>query len=90
LIHWIIASVLTVLALLAGRYVYKRTDRIILRLLENGEWWTGKELVKAGKLNAGSIYIHLYSLEEEGRIVSVDDEQVDPRVGIVRRRYHIA
>lgn len=86
---WLISSALAICAVLIFWYLSNLDKRVILQLLENDVWWTGRELIKAsgGKLKPGTIYSSLYELESDGLIESVDEPTTDPRIGISRRLY---
>ncbi len=69
-----------------------RERRAILRLLADGQWWYGLDLVKRsrGDLGRGSVYVRLCRLEERGFVTSRLDPTPPSRPGLLpRRQYRI-
>lgn len=88
--HSAIAITAGILAVMTGALFFLRwnaaiADEIILELLANGGWWTGRELVQFSNraLHPGTIYVHLARLEDQGLIrsrpIAHDD---DPPTGL--------
>jgi DNA-binding PadR family transcriptional regulator len=76
--HWLAASTLAMTVLAYAGWLSRRAPKTILRLLADGEWRTGRELIamSRGKLKPASVYIWLYDLDAKGIIESevADDE----------------
>jgi DNA-binding PadR family transcriptional regulator len=69
-----------------------RATRAILRLLADGRWWYGLDLVEAsnGILKRGAVYVWLMRLEEKGLVTHRQDPTPPPRPGLSpRRQYQI-
>ena len=87
--HWLAASTLatTVIAFAYAGWLNGRAQKTILRLLADGEWRTGRELVvmARGKLKPATVYVWLYDLDTKGIIESeVIDAEGRYRYRIVR------
>lgn len=68
-----------------------RAQRAILKLLADGRWWYGLDMVEAsnGDLQRGVIYVWLARLEEDGLVQRrMEPEPCDP--GFPRHQFRIS
>ena len=67
----------------------RHSEAVILALLSDGAYWYGLDLVKAsgGLLRRGTVYVYLGRLQDQRLVVSREDAEPLPYVGLKRQRY---